>query len=74
MTPAPISFRALPGASHIHSGREEVILLILLPLKHVKAESLATQSSLGYGKGPFLFFKQKKTIDPGFSLKEKEKA
>lgn len=64
MTPTPIPFHALPGASHIHLGREEgrffFIPYNLTPNK--TCQGIKPSYSVifrEHGKGPFLFLKQK---------------
>lgn len=71
---SPISSRALPGASHIHSGREEVIPYNLAPTKTCQGRKPGYSIIFRVWQRAFPFFQTKKTTDPGFSLKEKEKA
>lgn len=71
MTPTPFLSPALPGVSHIQSGREggnfSLFFIFLVPLKHTKAENLATPSPSKDGKESFLFLKQKRPLILAFA-------
>lgn len=77
MTPAPS--HVLPETSHIPLKREggsfSSIPCNLPPTKICQGiKSHYSVSFRGCGKGPFLFPRQKRAIDPRFSLREEEKA
>lgn len=74
MTPGPISSHALPGAFHIHSGREEVIPYNFAPTKTCQGRKPGYSIIFRGWQRAFPFSQTKKIIDPGFSLKEDEKA
>lgn len=67
----PIPSHALPGASHIHSGKEEASLY-----SSQSCQGRAPGYSVTFrgGQRAFPLSQTKKVTDPGFSLREEEKA
>lgn len=76
ITLTPIASHTLPGASHFHSGREEVFLYSynLALTKTCQGREPGYSVTFRGSQRAFPFSQTKKAIDPGFSLREEEKA